>query len=58
MEKLTPMKAIRAKCIECSAGSYSEVRACHVKKCPLHAYRTGHRPKGEQITAEGFEIEK
>lgn len=58
MRKLTPMRAIRAKCLDCSAGSFNEVRECPVIKCPLHAYRSGHRPKGEQFTIEGLEIEK
>lgn len=50
MVKRTPIKAIRAKCIECSAGQIAEVRLCVVKKCPLYPYRMGHRPKdGETI---------
>lgn len=49
MEKiLTPIKSIRAKCIECSAGSFIEVKMCPVIKCPLHPYRLGHRPKGNK----------
>ena len=50
MAKLTPMKAIRAKCLECSGGQFKEVRLCPVKNCPLYEYRNGHRPKdGENI---------
>lgn len=41
---MTPMKAIRAKCIECSGGSKSEVRHCPVNHCTLWAYRLGKRP--------------
>lgn len=48
----TPIKAIRAKCLECSAGQTSEVRLCPVKDCPLYEYRMGHRPKGEEIIGE------
>lgn len=44
MAKLTPMKAIRKKCLECSAGSVKEVKNCPVKKCALYEYRFGHRP--------------
>ena len=42
---LTPMKAIRAKCLDCCAGSSNEVRLCSIETCPLHPYRRGHRPK-------------
>lgn len=52
MAKLTPMKAIRAKCLECSSGSYQEVALCPVKTCALYAYRSGHRPKDEEIIKE------
>lgn len=50
MAKLTPMKAIRAKCLECSGGQFKEARLCPVKNCPLYEYRNEHRPKdGENI---------
>lgn len=52
MAKLTPMKAIRRKCLECSNGQVKEVRECPIKKCALCEYRTGHRPKGEEFTVE------
>ena len=41
---LTPMKAIRAKCLDCCAGSQAEVRLCPMPDCPLWPYRKGHRP--------------
>ena len=41
---LTPMKAIRAKCLDCCAGSQAEVRLCSIPDCPLWPYRKGHRP--------------
>lgn len=34
--------------MECSAGSFIEVKMCNVIKCPLHPYRLGHRPKGNK----------
>ncbi len=47
MKKLTPMKAIRAKCLDCSGGNAAEVRRCGVgDKCALYVYRfgkTGHK---------------
>lgn len=32
---LTPLRAIRAKCLECSAGSPKEVRECVMLDCPF-----------------------
>jgi hypothetical protein len=42
--RLTPLKAIRAKCIDCSAGYLGEVRLCPVTTCPIWPYRMGRRP--------------
>jgi len=41
---LTPIKAIRANCLECMCGSYKEVRECTIDDCPLWPYRFGKRP--------------
>ena len=41
---LTPLRAIRAKCLECSAGSPKEVRECVMLDCPLYPYRLGKSP--------------
>lgn len=38
---MTPLKAIRAKCLDCSGGSAKEVRECPAKDCPLYEYRSG-----------------
>lgn len=50
---LTPIKAIRAKCVDCSAGSLAEVRECVIKNCPLYPYRMGRRPKTTGEDAAG-----
>jgi hypothetical protein len=42
--ELSPLKAIRRKCLECSGGSFSEVRICAISDCPLWPYRIGRRP--------------
>lgn len=42
---LTPIKAIRAKCMDCCCGNVAEVRRCTAEKCTLHPYRMGKRPK-------------
>ena len=41
---LTPLRAIRAKCIDCSDGSMKEVRECVMLDCPLYPYRLGKSP--------------
>ncbi len=40
----TPLKAIRENCLDCSGGSYHEVRICVIHNCPLYPYRLGKRP--------------
>ena len=42
---MTPMKAIRAKCLDCCCGNVAEVRRCPISDCSLYPYRMGHRPK-------------
>lgn len=45
---LTPMRAIRAKCLDCSGGSTKEVRLCPVTTCALWPYRMGRRPRASK----------
>ena len=54
MNPLTPIKAIRAKCLDCCCGSANEVRECTLEKCGLHAYRMGRNPniKPREYTQE------
>lgn len=42
--KLTPLKAIRAKCLDCMAGQANEVKLCPSDDCPLYGFRMGHNP--------------
>lgn len=50
MKRLTPIKAIRQRCINCSGYSLSEVRECTHDECPLHQYRFGKRPQEKTLT--------
>lgn len=43
MKEVSPLKAIRLKCLDCSCNSLEEVRECFAKKCPLYQYRFGYR---------------
>jgi len=47
MGKLTPIKAIRVKCMDCCCGQAKEVRECELKNCSLWPYRMGKRPSAE-----------
>ena len=41
---MTPIKAIRAKCLDCCCNSAHEVRLCTCVNCALWPYRFGKRP--------------
>jgi len=44
---LNRRRAIRERCLNCSAWSYSQVDICpHEKSCPLYPFRTG---QGKQV---------
>ena len=58
MKKLTPMRAIRFKCLKCCCGSISGVRLCTIDRRPLYTYRSGHRPKDEEIPIDDGSDEK
>ena len=55
-EILTPMRAIRAKCLDCTCGSAQEVKLCPITDCSLYPYRMGHNPnrKGKGGNAGHF----
>jgi hypothetical protein len=40
----SPLKAIRAKCIDCSNYDRTEVRKCIAANCPLWPFRMGKNP--------------
>jgi hypothetical protein len=41
---MSPMQAIRRKCLDCSAGQTIEVRLCEAVACPLWPFRAGQHP--------------
>jgi hypothetical protein len=45
MKRITPLKAIRKKCLDCMCGSAKEVRLCPSTDCPLYPFRMGHNSK-------------
>ena len=62
MKILTPVKAIRANCIECSGHNFAEVKRCEMDYCPLYPYRMGKNPsragKGGRTALELGKIRK
>lgn len=57
----TPIKAIRAKCIDCTNGQNVEIRECPITECPLWEYRMGRRPKsnvGDDFSEDTSEDEE
>lgn len=45
MRIVTPLRAIRAHCMECQGESPKAVRDCGTESCHLWRYRLGHNPK-------------
>lgn len=39
-----PVKAIKAKCLDCCAYQPNEVKLCPVTDCPLYPFRFGKNP--------------
>ena len=52
---MTPMKAIRAKCLDCCCGSSNEVRLCTIENCPLYSYRFGKNPNRAGIGVQNMQ---
>lgn len=52
---LTPIKAIRQNCMDCSGGSVSEVRNCIITDCPLYSYRLGRNPN-RKVNTQSSEV--
>lgn len=51
---MTPMQAIKAKCLDCNCGQAKEIKLCTETSCPLHAFRLGKNPnrKAREYTPE------
>ena len=47
MDVSTPLKAIRAMCLECVGYVSDEVKACTIPDCPLYPFRLGRSVKGK-----------
>lgn len=43
-ERMSPMEALRARCLDCCAGQINEVRLCVSLNCPAWPFRMGSNP--------------
>jgi hypothetical protein len=43
-EPMSPLKALRLRCLDCCVGSANEVRMCVSVKCPAWPFRMGMNP--------------
>lgn len=55
---LSPVKAIKKYCLDCSGGSKKEVRECIILDCPLYPFRMGKNPNRKGIRNSVSTIEK
>lgn len=49
---MSPLKALRARCRDCCAGSVHEVRLCTAVACPSWPFRMGRNPWRAQPSPE------
>ena len=49
---MTPMKAIRLKCLDCCCGSSNEVKLCTCEQCTLYPFRLGKNPNIKREMSE------
>jgi len=58
MKKITPLRAIRQNCLECSGNSANEVKRCTRSDCPLYPFRFGKNPWRKGIGSVGNFVKK
>ena len=53
MDLTNPLKAIRAKCLDCSNDYVKEVTECPITDCPLYPFRFGKNPyRAKRVMSE------
>lgn len=50
IKRLSPVKAIKAKCLDCSGEVKKEVRECIILDCPLYSFRLGKNPNRKGLS--------
>lgn len=51
-EMLTPIKAIRARCMDCACWNAAEVRNCTLTDCVLWPFRMGRTGNTKRLSPE------
>lgn len=46
---MTPLQAIKEKCIDCSGDSAYEAKLCNITDCKLYPFRLGKNPFRKKI---------
>lgn len=49
MKAPTPLRAIRAKCKDCTADHLAEIKDCPITACALYPFRLGRNPNRQGI---------
>lgn len=52
-KRISSLKAIRLKCLDCCCGSAHEVKLCTAVKCSLYLFRFGKNPNRAGIGGNG-----
>ena len=52
VKKRSPLKAIRAFCLECMCSQREEIKKCTAPGCPLYEFRLGKNPYLAQTLTE------
>ncbi len=57
-ERMRPLAAIRAKCLDCTCYQIQEVKLCEALNCPLWPFRAGHHPYKKSPSKGGVPRER
>lgn len=52
--RVSPLRALRLKCLDCCNGSAKEVRLCTAVDCPSWPFRMGKNPWRKPLSEEEF----
>ena len=58
MDSTTPLKAIRAKCLDCCCGSFYEIKLCNIQDCALYPFRLGKNPYRKKREYSEMELKR
>ena len=53
IKKITPLRAIRLKCLDCCVFQPKEVKLCGAVECPLYSFRFGKYPQKSAYFIKG-----